>query len=220
MRDGVVHEEEEGADGGFEVGDGSVFFRAVGEVAGRVGEHHYGGHDGDHICGVVERAGRKLGRVAGDFADGGFAKLEELRVEGARLDGEEGSPLDSDIIFGGEAARGFLRFANHYGKDPPIKRALVHGDFADAWNSRDNAGLDFDDTGGAHDASAGLRMAASDFTALKRGGRSGEESIAAQMNWSGAGVCGLADEAEHVALQSESAEDDASRLVLRFEDAA
>ena len=71
--DGFVDEEEEGADGRFEVGDGGVFFFAMGEAAGRISEHHDGGHVERHLRGVVERAGGKLGRVAGDFADRFFA---------------------------------------------------------------------------------------------------------------------------------------------------
>src|SRR5882757_11033203 len=59
--DGFVDQEEEGANGGFEMGDGRVFFFAMGEAAGGVGEHHDGGHVERHLRGVVERAGGKLG---------------------------------------------------------------------------------------------------------------------------------------------------------------
>src|SRR5882724_13551339 len=63
-------------------------------------------------------------------------------------------------------------------------------------------------------------MAASDFATFERSGRGGEESIAAQINWRGAGVRGLADEAKHVTLQAEGAKDNAGGFVLRFENAA
>src|SRR6267154_3063104 len=86
--DGFVDQEEEGANGGFEMGDGRVFFFAMGEAAGGVGEHHDGGHMERHLCGVVERAGGKLGRIAGNFTDGVFAELEKLRIEWTRLDGK------------------------------------------------------------------------------------------------------------------------------------
>src|SRR5882724_11625390 len=192
----------------------------MGEAASRVCEHHDGGHVERHLCGVMERAGGKLWRVAGDFADRVFAEFEELRIEGARLDGEERSPFDGDIVFSGEAARGFLGFADHYGENVCVEGALIDGDFRGAGNRGDKAGFDFDNASGADDSSAGLRMAARDFATFERGGRGGEESIAAQINWRGARVRGLADEAKHVTLQAEGAEDDAGGFVLRFEDAA
>src|SRR5882724_9143712 len=164
----------------------------------------------------MERAGRKFGRVAGDFADGVFAELEELRIEGARLDGEERRPFNGDVIFGGEAARGFLRFANHDGEDIRVERTLIHRDFRGAGNGGDEAGLDFDDAGGADDSRAGLRMAARDFAAFERGGSSGEKSVAAHVDGGSASVSGLANETQHVALKAESAEDDAGGFVLRF----
>jgi len=132
--DGFVDQEEEGADGGFEMGDGRVFFFAMGEAAGGVGEHHDGGHVERHLRGVMERAGGKLGRIAGDFADRVFAEFEELRIEGPRLDGKEWRPFDGDIVFSGEAARSFLGFADHYREDVSVKRALIDGDFRGAGN--------------------------------------------------------------------------------------
>ena len=218
--DGFVDQEEEGADGRFEVGDGCVFFLAMGEATGGVGEHHDGGHMERHLRGVMERAGGKLGRVAGDFANGFFAELKELRIEGARFDREERSPFDGDIVFSGEAARSFLRFADHGGENVGVEGALIDGDFRGAGNRGDKAGFHLDHAGGADDSGAGLGMAARDFATFERGGRGGEEGIAAQINWRGAGVRGLADEAKHVALQAERAEDDAGGFILRLEDAA
>src|SRR5258708_9424757 len=174
----------------------------MGEAASRVGEHHDGGHVERHLRGVVERAGGKVGRVAGDFADGVFAEFEELRIEGARLDGEERTPFDRDIDFNGEAARGFLRFADHYGENVCVEGALIDGDFRSAGNRGDEAGFDFDDASGAYDSGAGFRMATGDLTAFQRGGCGGEESIATQINGRGAGGRGLANKRSKVQVET------------------
>ena len=56
------------------------------------------------MCGVMERAGRKFGRVPGDFPDGFFAELQKFWIEGARVDGKEWFPFDGYIVFGSKAA--------------------------------------------------------------------------------------------------------------------
>ena len=220
MGDGFVYQEEKCADGFLEVVFGSVFFFAVGKAAGGVGEHHDDGHVGDHFGGVVERARGELGGVTGDFADGFLAKAEEIGIEGAGLDAEEVAPLDSDIVFLGKTAGSALCFMDHGGEDFGVEGALIDGDFRDAGDGGDDAGFHLDDAGGANDAGAGLRIPAGDFAALESCGCGGEKSVTAHGDGRGAGVGGLADEADHVAREAKGAEDNSGGFVHGFEDTA
>lgn len=75
MSDSFFDEEEKRANRFFEMDFGRVFFFAVGQAAGGVGEKHDRGHVERHLGGIVKRAGREFWRVTGNFADGFFADL-------------------------------------------------------------------------------------------------------------------------------------------------
>ncbi len=67
----------------------------MGEAAGGVSEHHDGENMERHLSSVMERAGRKFGRVSGDFADGVFAELEEF--SSGRIELEHGFCLRTKL---------------------------------------------------------------------------------------------------------------------------
>src|ERR1043166_5762953 len=60
-------------------------------------------------------------------------------------------------------------------------------------------------------------MAARDLAAFERGCGGGEERVAPHGDRRRSRMRGLADEADHVAFETECAEDDAGRLLHRFE---
>ena len=129
---------------------GSVFDLVVADAAQGLNEHHDGGDAGaGDLGGVVERAGGKADKRAGDLFDRLLAEADEVGVERDGLDRPDAGPVDGAAFFFGEAAAGGLGFAVHGGEDLGREVALVQSAFAAADYGGDDAGEGFD---GAHGA--------------------------------------------------------------------
>src|ERR1700730_6760087 len=106
----------------------------------RLDEQHDCGDARARDCGgIVERPGRHAMGGAGDFAYGLVAKIEEVRMEGDRLDIPNARPLDGAFFFGGESMAGLDGFLIHLRQDFCVEVALIECSFAAADDGGDNS---------------------------------------------------------------------------------
>ena len=194
-----------------EIGLGRVFFLAVRETAGRVGEHHHRRHDAAHLDGIVERSGREARCVAGHLLHGFGAELDQPRVEPARIDAPHVPPLHGHAVAFGGAAATSRASARALLQRLGLERPLIKRNLAHAGHRGDNPRLDRHSSDSAHHAGVRRGMAPGDLAACERRLGGGKKRVTAHRDRRRPRMCGLADEAQDVPLDTVGTDDDARR---------
>jgi hypothetical protein len=123
------------------------------------------------------------------------SRLDQALVEGDGLDGEDAGLLERAVVGGRGLAGGAAGLGQHLGQVLGLGVAQVDHELGFPGNGGGDVGLLAQDAGRAHAA-----VAPGDLLDGQRGGGGGQAGVAAQVHRCGAGVGGLAGEAEAVAL--------------------
>ena len=108
-RDGLVDQRRNASIVTSRSASGRVFFLAVRQAVGGLGEHHHRGHDAAHLDGVVQRSRRQAGRVPGHLLHRVGAQVDETRIEPAGIDAPHVPPLHGHAVGRGRARGRLVR---------------------------------------------------------------------------------------------------------------